>query len=250
MVVDIRKPGMDSLVYLIFMKEKTQKKAVELIYDKPYSEINIRRFKNSRERLMKDGYLTSDGSIRNAKFKSNIGPIIEEINERADQEQTELTEKELEGLKIMLESEWFADLFNEDIFESLPDVGRPEGIIKVGAFGGAIEVISEIIDHITYAGRLFNSDKNYENVSEHQTFRDYIGESSWKTDQTPEKVYKVAEEELSKHIQQDVVEWKLYLWRKITIEDECLFDLPKLSFGLTYLPSEMNVIQREAFGVS
>lgn len=241
---------MDSLVYLIFMKERTQKEAVELIYDKPYSDINIRRFKNSREKLVNEGYLTSDGSIRNAEFKSKTEPIIEEIKERAEQENEELTKSEIEGIKLMLDSNWFADLFSEEIFESLPDVGRPEDIIEVGAFGGAIEVISEIMDHITYAGRLFESSNDYESVSKYSTFENYLKDCKWRAEELPQEVYEIAEEVLSEQIQQDVVEWKLYFWRKMTIEDKCLFDLPKLSFGITYLPSEMNVIQQEAFGVN
>lgn len=249
MAVEIHEPEMDSLVYLIFMKERTQKEAVELIYDKPYSEINIRRFKNSRESLLNEGYITSDGSMRNAKFKSKIDPLLEEIHNRAEQEGEELTNQEVEGLKMLFRSEWFSDLFNDEVFESLPEVGRREGIIEVGAFGGAIEILSEIIDNITYIGRLFDSGKDYNDISHYKSFEEALEECEWETDKSAREVYNKAEKELSRHVREDNLDWKLYLWEKITIIDKYMFCMPKLAFGLTYFPSEMNAIQQEVFGI-
>lgn len=63
---------MEGLIYLIFLQERTQKEALEYIYNKDYSNININPFKKARDNLLKLNMIKSDGSFRNVSFKSNL----------------------------------------------------------------------------------------------------------------------------------------------------------------------------------
>lgn len=62
---------MNIRVYAAFIEPKTQKEAVEIVYDKSYQDINMRPFREARKRLTNKGLLENvDGSMRNATFKS------------------------------------------------------------------------------------------------------------------------------------------------------------------------------------
>ncbi|MFB6182635.1 MAG: hypothetical protein ABEI78_01080 [Candidatus Nanohaloarchaea archaeon] len=57
-------------VYLSFIDPKTQKEAVEMIYNKDYENINMRPFRQAREELQNTGRLDWDGKMRNGTFTS------------------------------------------------------------------------------------------------------------------------------------------------------------------------------------
>lgn len=62
---------MELIVYIAFGREKTQKEAIEQIYERSYENVNILPFKNARENLQKKGLVerTSE-KLRNTTFKS------------------------------------------------------------------------------------------------------------------------------------------------------------------------------------
>lgn len=110
---------MDSLLYLLFMNENTQKDAIETLYDREYDSINVTPFTNARERMLQKGWLESDGSLRGAKFKTNLKPFIDYVADEKD-----LSTSQKNGFRELVTSEWFRGFFQLEILDEAPEVGR------------------------------------------------------------------------------------------------------------------------------
>jgi hypothetical protein len=61
---------LEFIMYLVFGQPKTQNEAIEIVYERDYTEVNVKPFRDARVRLMNAGKLDSDGKLRNAEFEA------------------------------------------------------------------------------------------------------------------------------------------------------------------------------------
>ena len=73
------------------MQERTQKEAIEFIYNREYENINVNPFVKARKRLQEAGLLEHDGQLRNANYRSIVSPVLENTD-------TDHSEGEIRGL--------------------------------------------------------------------------------------------------------------------------------------------------------
>jgi hypothetical protein len=64
------KHDLEFIVYLVFGQPKTQSEAVQAIYQKDYKNIDMRPFRESRNRLQEKGLLEDDGTERNVEYEA------------------------------------------------------------------------------------------------------------------------------------------------------------------------------------
>lgn len=119
MVVDIEWSSLEGLTYLAFLKPRTQKEAVELIYNKDYQEVGITPFKQAREKLVQHGFVSSNGKLRNAEFQSSTEPIERYLDLKPLDKPVDHGK-----LKKLMGSEGFQEYFAQENFEDLPYLER------------------------------------------------------------------------------------------------------------------------------
>lgn len=237
----LKQPGFESVLYLLFMKERTQKEAIEFIYGKDYSKINVRPFKESRKKMIEDKALESDGSLRNASFKSRAEPFLDHVKEKSEEKDEEISDKELEGLRIFLESEWFEEFFEPGVFEHLPYIARKKnGRLEVKTNAehgeGAFQVLGNIIDDINLLG---SREHSFEDVAEIGSFEDYIeANNEWEYIFEPSEMVDVLVEGIS-FSDKSHERYRRFLFQKVFATSQIGHNLPRLSVVLYHLDSDI-----------
>lgn len=166
-------------MYALFMKERTQKEAIELLYNKEYSKINISPFKKAREKLMEDGYIESDGSLRNAKFKAQPEPFIEETEKKYKEDYGENLSKEYkQGLKLILRSEWFRSVFSSENFSKFKNIERNDEE-KLQLTSSPLTFVGEIFTDMVAFTCIYKASNDIEvptieDVASYNSFSEYI----------------------------------------------------------------------------
>lgn len=167
----------EMIIYLLFIDGKTQKEAAEFMYQKEYSKINTSTIKNARKTLIQNNLIESDGSLRNAVFESNLDYIIDRISEAASKRDYTIDEKELEGIRMFLESEWFRSLFSLDNIEDIQGIGRNiNGTLEVSSNYTAAEIVTVMFDDVNMLAEL-GEKKDYSKIAGYSSFEDYLENS-------------------------------------------------------------------------
>lgn len=232
----------EEMVYLVFMKERTQKEALELIYNEDYGNININPFKDAREELMSKGYLESDGKLRNAKFKSTPEPVIEATKEnRGRAFPDELSDAEVSSLYKIIDSNWFRSFFSDEILDNYYDTKREDGLLKFARQGSAIGMIAQFLQDLAAFSSGFKQFDNtqiaLEDINQYENFSQFIEETNWFLDDfnlkegeeplTKDEVYSTIAEG---HLIDDSKPWAQKMLKNLVYESGLLFRIPDMRY--------------------
>lgn len=237
----LKKRNIEGLAYLIFLQERTQKEALEYIYNKDYSNINITPFKKARNNLMDQGFIKSNNALRNAKFKSVIDPFIKFVGRKKD-----LTEKEIAGLKVLLTSKWFKNLFSFDVLEYAPEIGRDDKEILRFRYNskGAFHTLGLILDDLT----CFTSNRRthfsimpefvegteplssyaLEDLSSYSSFDQFLKEENQKRIKKYDKIMETLKPNIKERVRERERPWYDNFINEL-YKKELMFNLPDLS---------------------
>jgi hypothetical protein len=149
------KTGTESLIYLSFYKPKTQKEATEFIYGKG-QKVNLAPIINARRKLLNAGYLevNTQGLLRNIPIKSVPTPVVEYVSDVLERRQFysktkvtgKLTNDQEKALYMILDSEWFRDLFSVDLTTVSHGFYRENE--KIILKSNALKIIAETLTEI------------------------------------------------------------------------------------------------------
>lgn len=225
----LRERSFESVVYLTFLQEKTQKEALEYIYNKDYSSINIRPFKEARQNLASEEMIGSDGSLRNAAFTSKVEPIVEEISK-----ELQLAKNEEKALKKILDSEFFRECFSRENLEKLPFLARDEkGRLDIqlgseGAFEVAYQVLYDLMAFSSQSeGALqVKADQiDLVSVNQYEDFSTYIqSKEKWLLSVEPQEFIDLNREDIEKGSRNP--EWCIHVLEKVSVRHKLLYRLP------------------------
>lgn len=130
----LRKESLESILYFVYYSPKTQKDAVEIIYQKPSQEVAQNPVIKARKNLEKINALkqVNTGDLRKIKLISSSEPLIEYlkfiINEQSKRSRAppalyKLSEYDIEFLEKFFNSEWFRNtFFNKDTLSLIASV--------------------------------------------------------------------------------------------------------------------------------
>lgn len=233
---------MDGIVYLSFINPKTQKEAVKLVYQKDYQEIDMRPFREARKRLVNQGYLKSDGSMRNAVFTSSMQAFLDQIENNLEDEGSGLESKEKERLYKICNSEWFRHFFNSEIISEMWGLTRNESgrLDYSGAGSYSMRVIGQVFRDLWafgYPGKRARLENNidFSVVDQYNDFDEFI------EDQGSEFILDRLEllpsgkdyskEEVFEEIKEGhnfTTEWQEYYLKDLVFESQMLYQLPRI----------------------
>jgi hypothetical protein len=235
---------MDGIVYLSFIEPKTQKEAVEMVYQEDYDKVGMRPFREARKRLIQQGYLKSDGSMRNAVFKSSMKAFVDQVEQNLEEEERELSDDFRNDIYMITDSDWFRKFFSSDNIEKLSWVGRNEKgrLDYSGAGSYSMKVIGQVLRDFWGIGyhaehRIYPRTDNID-LNQYSSFDDYVNEDR---DFFVEKLEKRFSNELTKEEVFDIVSKghnieERFEWRTQVLEElfkRNLFNrLPEAPFKL------------------
>ncbi|MFB6182793.1 MAG: hypothetical protein ABEI78_01885 [Candidatus Nanohaloarchaea archaeon] len=233
---------MESVLYLLFMQERTQKEAIEFMYGKEYSDVNVVPFKKARENLMSDNLLSSDGSLRNASFRSNTDYFLSKIEEKASERGKEISSEELEGIQFFLNSDWFRSFFELEYLENMQGIARnSNGVLEVtNEYEGAFELVIVVFDDLGIIG----ADRSFDELLNYNSVTEFLEDQDWNLSISREKTMEMIRDEIEDSVRGDFLEWRLFFLRKIIEEYPAIGNLPSLNFPVFHWNSDLAMARR------
>src|SRR3989338_4566796 len=111
----------ESILYIVYYFPKTQRDAVEIIYQKPTEEVAQNPIIKARNKLVKIKALeaTDISNMKRIQWKSNVDPLIEYIKSKFDEKRKEstypksyeLSTDDIAFLRKFFYSNWFRSTF-------------------------------------------------------------------------------------------------------------------------------------------
>jgi hypothetical protein len=185
----LEKPTAHSLLYFVYLYPRTQKEAVEVIYNKPSSEVSQNQIIKIRNELIETGVIEEDRkpsfNFKRIKFRSNTSIIVEHIQKLCDERKKtshnpeiyELGESDIDLLRKLIDSNWFRSFFFDVDKIDLNNIEREYESKKLfvsNAFKLIGEVLS-LISTIPYAlsSRAPRISPDIRNISRYNTFEEF-----------------------------------------------------------------------------
>lgn len=228
----------EMILYLLFIEEKTQKQAAEFMYQKEYSNINTSTIKEARKTLTSSNLVESDGSLRNAKFKSNTDVIAEIIRDSANESNQELTDEDFKGLKMLLNSQWFRSFFSLEHIEGLKGIARnTNGTLEVSSGFNGLEEVLVVFDDINQMAEL-GEQHSYSKIAEYNSFEDYLeSQKGLNLPIDPEEVKKIFLDTTAE--KDEELDWRKNFLDSLIIDKEIFTSLPYIPVVVEHRNSDI-----------